>query len=246
MDTLGTTTEGYLRAASMAVAFYELTLRSLACILFILIRYISVLVMITSNYGYFATVFTTETCRHFYFIPPMFKVLQSMVSHAILGVRTFNVAGRNKRAGTFLLVYYVITVGLEWFFDLFHRICKPGFFRIRTSCSTHPNTPTTQPVALSERVQVQYTNPTTWLFYLFAMAYDLVTLVVSTIYLLRYKTYSGKFSLLIRVMITDGLIFFVVLTIVNMLNLFLYRQSSVAAQVRSHLVVGNIKVYSHE
>ncbi|KAL4071680.1 hypothetical protein V8B97DRAFT_426247 [Scleroderma yunnanense] len=222
-------TEGYLRVASMAIAFYDyfITLpieyrvyrsqagflrMSLACILFILIRYISVLVMITSNYGYFATTFTVESCRRFYFVPPMFKVMQSMVSHAILGVRTFNIAGRDKNIGMLLLGYYIITITLEWFFDIYHRVYQ--------SSSGHC-------------VSGAVTHPTTWLFYLVAMIYDLVSLVVSTVYLYRYRSYSGKFSQLIRVMLSDGLIFFVALTAVNVFNLILYRKQDLVAQVCS-------------
>lgn len=215
------TTEGYLRVSSMAIAFYDYLITlpleyrvyrsqpgvlhmSLACILFILIRYISMSVMITSNYGYFATTFTKESCRRFYFLPPMFKVMQSMVSHAILGVRTFNIAGREKRMGMFLLGYYVITIALEWFFDLHHRTWE----------TTNGNCVSGEVVA----------DPTTWVFYLVAMTYDFVMLVISTFHLYRYRLYSGQFSQLIRVMIYDGLVFFVALTGVNTANLVLYRQ----------------------
>lgn len=222
------TTEGYLRVSSLAIALYDYLITlpmeyrvyrsqpgflhmSLACILFILIRYISMTVMITSNYGFFATTFTKESCRRFFFLPPMFKVMQSMVSHAILGVRTFNIAGRGKHIGMFLLGCYVITIALEWFFDLYQRTWK-----------------TTNGNCLSGEVVA---NPTTWVFYLVAMIYDFAMLVISTIHLYRYRSYSGKFSQLIRVMIYDGLIFFVALTGVNTMNLVLYRQQKdLAAQ----------------
>lgn len=219
--------EGYIRVASMAFAFYDYIITlpieyrvyrsqrsffrmSLACILFILIRYTSILVMVTSNYGFFATSFTEESCRRFYFVPPIFKDLQASVSQAILGVRTFNIAGRNKQLGLFLLVYFCITVALEWFFDLYRR--------------------TSQIVGGNCVSGVSGAHPLTWVFYLVAMIYDLMALVLSTIHLVRYKTYSGKFSFLVRVMMYDGLIFFVVLTAVNILNLILYRQLDLTTQ----------------
>ncbi|KAL4078676.1 hypothetical protein V8B97DRAFT_1914491 [Scleroderma yunnanense] len=232
-------TEGYLRVASMAIAFYDylVTLpieyrvyRSQAG--FLHMRYISVLVIITSNYGYFATTFTVESCRRFYFVPPMFKVMQSAVSHAILGVRTFNIAGRNKTIGILLLGYSIITITLEWFFDFYHRVGQPSSVYQQGNC-----------------ISGVVNHPTTWVFYLVAMIYDLVSLVVSTIYLYQFRSYSGKFSQLIRVMIYDGLIFFVSLTgkacdvlveyvlselppllAVNVLNLFLYQQQDFVAQ----------------
>lgn len=224
--------EGYIRVASMAFAFYDYIITlpieyrvyrsqrsffrmSLACILFILIRYTSILVMVTSNYGFFATSFTEESCRRFYFVPPIFKDLQASVSQAILGVRTFNIAGRNKQLGLFLLVYFCITVALEWFFDLYRRTS--------TSFSA-------QIVGGNCVSGVSGAHPLTWVFYLVAMIYDLMALVLSTIHLVRYKTYSGKFSFLVRVMMYDGLIFFVVLTAVNILNLILYRQLDLTTQ----------------
>jgi len=67
---------------------------SLACVLFILIRYalsshscdflrshsrsyISIAVMIISNYGFFSTDFTLEKCQHYYLLAPIFKGLSS-------------------------------------------------------------------------------------------------------------------------------------------------------------------------
>ncbi|KAH7882419.1 hypothetical protein F5I97DRAFT_363864 [Phlebopus sp. FC_14] len=219
-------TEKYLRVASISVALYDYLITlpaewrfyrsqshvfrlSLACILFILIRYSSILVMVVSNYGVFTTTFTAESCAHYYLIAPIFKVVQVMVSQVILGVRAFNITRRNRRVGIGLLIFYFITVGFEWFINLYDRIpsvdngnCTPG------------NSP----------------HQTAWLFYLFAMLYDSVTLVISTVYLLRYNTTKGRFSRLIRAMLYDGLGYFVVLTAVNIFNLILYQASDDAVQ----------------
>ncbi|KIK18602.1 hypothetical protein PISMIDRAFT_109122, partial [Pisolithus microcarpus 441] len=217
--------EGYVRVASMAFAFYDYLITlpieyrvyrsqrgffhmSLACILFILIRYSSILVMVTSNYGFFATSFTVESCRQYYYVAPIFKDVQTTVSQAILGVRTFNIAGRNKHLGLFLLVYFCITVTLEWFFDLYRRtsqVVDVGFL-----VTLYPNLICEPFGRHTGKVGIPDAHPTTWLFYLIAMLYDIMALIVSTIHLIRYKTYSGNFVILS--MIYDGLIFFVVLT----------------------------------
>lgn len=69
---------------------------SLACVLFISIRYalsspschffrshscryVSIAVMVVSNYGFFATSFTDQTCKHFYLLAPAFKGLSSLM-----------------------------------------------------------------------------------------------------------------------------------------------------------------------
>lgn len=219
--------EKYFRVISLSIAFYDYALTlpteyrfyrnqphflqmSLACILFILIRYTSVLLMIVSNYGVFSTAFTPESCRRYYYVSPVFKVVQSMVSQAILGVRTFGISGRNRYLGTFLLAYYTITVSLEWFFNLYRRIPQS----IDGGCISGVNSP----------------HPTSWAFYMVAMAYDLVTLTISTVYLLRFETYSGRFKRFIRIMLYDGLIFFMALTAVNVLNLILYQSGSIVGQ----------------
>ena len=66
--------------------------------------YVSIIVMVVSNYGDLATSFTVESCQHYYLVAPVFKgssgsalphswrspgllVLQTMISQVILGVR---------------------------------------------------------------------------------------------------------------------------------------------------------------
>lgn len=220
-------TEKYLRIASISVALYDyiITLPAewrfyrnqssffrlrLACILFILIRYGSIIVMILSNYGVFSTSFTQESCKHYYMVAPVFKVVQTMISQVILGVRTFNIARRDRRIGIALVVLYFVSVSLEWFTNMFDRIpvvvsgnCTPG-------------------------------NPgkilSAWLYYTVAMSYDLAVLTISTVYLLRYNPLSGRLERLVRVLIYDGIGYFVVLTGSNIFNIVLYHTSDIETQ----------------
>ncbi|KAG1902357.1 uncharacterized protein F5891DRAFT_1186455 [Suillus fuscotomentosus] len=194
-----TSSDNYFRIASISIAFYDYLITlpaewrfyrsqpsifriSLACVLFILIRYFSVLVMIISNYGYFATSFTQQTCQHYYLAAPAFKVMQSMISQVILGVRTFNVAGRNRRLGIALLLLYLITVSVEWFTNLYHRI---------------PVVVELHPINSGKRLSA-------WLYYLVVMLYDLVMLTISTVHLLRYNPLSSRVGRLVRVLIYDA------------------------------------------
>lgn len=222
-----TAMEYYFRVASLSIAFYDyfLTLpneyrfyrsqphilqMSQACILFILIRYVSIVSMVVSNYGAFSTSFTLESCRHYYYVSPIFKVLQTMVSQAIVGFRTFNISRRNENVRNFLVVYYIIAVVLEWFLNLYRRTPQV----VNGSCISGTSSG----------------SSASWLFYLVAICYDLVTLGISTVQLYQYKTHSSRFHQLIQVMLYDGLIFFVALTAVNVLNLILYRGTNVVAQ----------------
>ncbi|KAH7926260.1 hypothetical protein BV22DRAFT_1033078 [Leucogyrophana mollusca] len=184
-------TEKYLRIASISIAAYE---------------YLSIIVIVVSNYGVFATTFTPESCPGFFLVAPIFKVIQTMVSQVILGVRTFNITRRSRRMGIGLLIFFVLVTTMEWFTNMYNRI-------LSISC-----TPANSGPHLSA------------FYYLVSMLYDLGTLVISTIYLLRFNTHSGRFARLIRVMIYDGLGYFVVLTGSNVLNLILYRASDEALQ----------------
>lgn len=222
MDTVST--EKYLRVASISIALYDYIITlptewrfyrsqhrmlriSLACILFILIRYVSIIVMIVSNYGVFATSFTQESCQRYYLVSPTFKVLQTMVSHAILGVRTFNITRRSRQMGTFLLISFVVATGLEWFTNFYDRV----------------------PVVLDGNCTPGNPDDTAWTYYVVVMVYDLGTLVVSTVYLVRHNV-NGRFSRLIKTMIYDGLGYFVALTAVNIFNVVLYRTSDEGLQ----------------
>ncbi|KAG2750414.1 hypothetical protein P692DRAFT_201853835 [Suillus brevipes Sb2] len=223
-------TEKYLRIASISVALYDyiITLPAewrfyrsqssffrlrLACILFILIRYGSIIVMILSNYGVFSTGFTQESCKHYYMVAPVFKVIQTMISQVILGVRTFNIARRDRRIGIALVVLYFVSVSLEWFTNMFDRI-QPTAVVVSGNC-----TPGNPGKILSA-----------WLYYTVAMSYDLAVLTISTVYLLRYNPLSGRLERLVRVLIYDGIGYFVVLTGSNIFNIVLYHTSDIETQ----------------
>lgn len=62
------------------------------------------------------------------------------------------------------------------------------------------------------------------------MVYDIVVVSISTRNLLRYNPLSSRVEQLIRVLIYDGIGYFVVLTASNVLNLILYHTTDVSTQ----------------
>lgn len=62
------------------------------------------------------------------------------------------------------------------------------------------------------------------------MFYDVITLSISTFYLLRYTLPSGRASRLVKLMFVDGMGYFVILTAANILNLILFRTSDELTQ----------------
>jgi len=219
--------ETYLRIASLSIALYDYILTlpaewrfyrsqisilrlTAACILFILIRYTSILVLLISNYGFFATSFSQEKCRKFFMAAPTCKVIQTMVSHTILGIRTFNITRRASRVKWFMIFFFLVTIFLEGFTDMYHRIPVS----INGNC-----VPVNSGAHLSS-----------WLYYLVAMVYDIVSLAISTIFLFKLHTRDSRMSRLLRIMLFDGLGYFVVLTASNVFNLLTFRTSNEALQ----------------
>ncbi|KAI0252205.1 hypothetical protein BJV78DRAFT_380092 [Lactifluus subvellereus] len=210
-----------LRVVSIAVAiseyFYTLPSeyrlyisadrRKLGLTLFILIRYSSVILMVISNMGYFYDHFSPKSCGHYYYVAPVFKVIQLMVSQAILGLRTYCISIRNIWVGRIILSTYVIVVGFQWFSNLLYLIP----IMTNGNCvaaSSHPQLPVSA-----------------WSFYLAAMLFDCIALSISTVYLLRMRVAgASSVSRLVNIMLYDGLGYFVALTAVNTLNVFLHRE----------------------
>ncbi|KAH9047325.1 hypothetical protein EDB84DRAFT_510697 [Lactarius hengduanensis] len=63
------------------------------------------------------------------------------------------------------------------------------------------------------------------------MSYDLLTLIISMAYLFKYHSNSPFASRLVRMMIYDGLGYFVVLTVINTINAVLTRTTNNTLQV---------------
>ncbi|KAA1473047.1 hypothetical protein DENSPDRAFT_881736 [Dentipellis sp. KUC8613] len=227
-----TTTANNLRIASLSIALYDYvhTLPaewryyrnqpkpfrlSTGLVLFVLIRYVSIVVLVVSNVGFFSHSFTQASCHRFYMAAPVLKVIQTMVSQAILGFRAWNISRRSRLVGLGILGGGLVITGLEWFTNLYHRI------PVSTNASSlHARETNSDP---DNELAV-------WLFYLLSMVYDLVTLSVSTLYLIKYRPHSSAMSHLIRVMLYDGLWYFVVLTGSNVLNVILYRGNDESLQ----------------
>lgn len=178
---------------------------SVSKILFILIRYISILLLTISDLGYFYHGFSRATCSTYYMAAPVLKVIQIMISQVIIGYRTWAITRRSKELGLFLLGFGFVVTTLEWYSNVDGRIpvqengnCSPGNSRARMP---------------------------QWVFYLMAMLFDVATCIISTFYLVRSANGINSMSALVKMLFYDGLGYMVTLTAVNILNLILYRNS---------------------
>ncbi|EJD43060.1 hypothetical protein AURDEDRAFT_67116 [Auricularia subglabra TFB-10046 SS5] len=180
--TISVTGAEYLRVASLAVAAYDILRPSLACVLFVLIRwvlrcyhsgpilratvrYTSILVLITASVGYWGE-FTAPACGRYYMIVPVVKTVQSVICQAILSVRTYALSKRSNRAGYFLIGMFVTFAIVRREVPLHSSLRFPPIQHLRCGSGNAPG----QSVA--------------WIFFVFAMIYDVVTLCMSAYYLL--------------------------------------------------------------
>ncbi|KAH9177486.1 hypothetical protein EDB89DRAFT_1932808 [Lactarius sanguifluus] len=162
-------------------------LYSTSLVLFVLIRYIGIATGAVGSWAFYSHNFTPESCRRLYLLPSIFRMLMGMVSQAIVGLRAYTISYKNQKVGIVLLSGYIFTCAVQWFAQIYHRV---------RTCQTATIRPTL------------FISP--WLFYLAGMFYDLLTLIVSMAYLFKYHSSSPFASRLVRMMIYDGLGYFVV------------------------------------
>jgi len=66
-------------------------------------------------------------------------------------------------------------------------------------------------------------NPIVWIFYLSALVYDFLLIVISSWFLLRIKSNSRLLLRIKKMMLIDGLVYFVLLAAANMINIVVFQ-----------------------
>jgi len=206
----------YLLTLPFEYQLYKLTRRiSSGLILFILIRYVSAVLVVTSDVGFFYPHFTPQSCASYFYVNPVLREIQMMVSQAILGILTYCTALHNVWVGRTILLAYLATVGFQWACYILYRY--PAM--ISTSANgqgdcivltSHPKSPIS-----------------VWSMFLVAMMYDCLVLSIAGHCLLKLKVAGmSTTSKLWNILIYDGLAYIVALTAVNAVNLVSYRGAS--------------------
>ncbi|CCM04002.1 uncharacterized protein FIBRA_06159 [Fibroporia radiculosa] len=124
----------------------------------------------------------------------------------------------------FLPTIYIIATTGQWFTNLYSKQPVQNEVRFRVYWL--------QQLIYGPQLQLgnNHTHPiTTWLFYVIAICFDFTTLCVSTYYLLRYYSPSlpsSRVTRFVKVMIYDGIGYFVILTGTNVLNLVIFNAAN--------------------
>lgn len=212
-------TAEYILVASVAIAAYDYVMTlpaewsiyraqcsrvniSINCVLFIAIRYTSIVLICVSSYNLLYPGFSSSTCRHWYMAPEALKVVQAMVAQAIVAWRVYVVSRRKPAVKWFIIGFYVVACAGEWVTNLLHRHMTVDHGHCRT-----PN---------NARIR------TAWLFYLIASIYDVITLSIIVLYLNRVHAKSYLMSRLKKILIYHGLVNFFVILAGNLLNMIIY------------------------
>ncbi|KAF8583089.1 hypothetical protein K439DRAFT_1634755 [Ramaria rubella] len=234
MSTCSASIDAYLRVAAMSIALYdglwtlpaEISLyreqksfrqMTRACILFILIRYASIIVIVISNVGFFSSGFTASACQQFYLVSPSFKAIQTMVSQLILAARTVAVSRQNRYVMWTMWIMFSVTVALEFVSNIWRRVP----FRMPPD-SLHANCTSGNPPG----------HKVAWVHYLAAMLYDATCLSIATgfIYVQNRGQKGHTIDTLSKMLLKEGVVYFTFLTAANIFNLFLYVTATEQAQ----------------
>jgi len=218
----------YLRVSAYAIAFFDylqtlpaeyrlyarqkgLFQLSTACILFFLVRYLGLAAMIFGNTGFFYHGFTEESCLRYYWLAPIFKLLLYLVSQAILGLRTYAVSRKSPTVLKVLIVLYIIAAVIEAISSFWKRIPS----HVNGGC-TSGNAPGVHLAML---------------YYVGGLMFDLATMTISSAYLWKYSGRNRSTrNQLAKMMLEDGLMYFIALSAMNVVNIIFYNNPNTAIQ----------------
>jgi len=218
----------YLRVGAYAIAFfdylqtlpaeYRLYARqkgplrlSVACILFILVRYIGLLSIIVGNTGFFYHGFSKAACNRYFWLTPVFKLLLYMVSQAILAIRTYAVSRKSPLVLRMLIVFYVACAVPEFISTFWKRIP----FHTGNAC-TSGNPPGVHIASL---------------YYVGGLVYDVLTMFLTSVYLWKFSNASRtSLSKLTKMMLEDGIMYFIALCAMNIVNIIFFQSPNTVLQ----------------
>ncbi|KAG9080282.1 hypothetical protein FS749_008066 [Ceratobasidium sp. UAMH 11750] len=69
---------------------------SIVCMLFIAVRYISIVSLVVNGIGFYSTSFDMESCQKFRLIPPITKMLAGLASQGLIFMRTWAISRKSR------------------------------------------------------------------------------------------------------------------------------------------------------
>ncbi|KAK7018156.1 hypothetical protein R3P38DRAFT_2539156 [Favolaschia claudopus] len=245
----------YLRVAAYAIALFDFMQTipveyrlyakqkgifnmTIACNLFILVRILGVTALLIGAFGFFHHGFTTAQCNQFFWLFPIFKLFLYIVSQVILSLRTYAVSRKSSVVLYILLGLFLISGAAEFAATFWKRVREYLLSIILqfnllipfVSC-TSGNLPGVKVASL---------------FYAGTLLFDIGALSLTAVYLWKFSNSSrAPLSRLAKMMIEDGIMYFVALTSMNIVNLIFFQdQDPVLQSAASSLGFAVTMIYS--
>ncbi|KAJ7685929.1 hypothetical protein B0H17DRAFT_1072945 [Mycena rosella] len=218
----------YLRVAAYAVALFDYlqslpaeyrlyakqkgSLKlSVACTLFILVRYLGLISIIIGNTGFFYHGFSKEACDRYFWLTPIFKLFLYLTSQAILAIRTYAVSRKSPMVLRVLVGLFILAAVPEFISTFWKRVP----FQTNFNC-TSGNLPGVKVASL---------------YYVGGLVFDVVTMIMTSTYLWKFSSTSRtSLSQLARMMLEDGVMYFLALSGMNIVNLIFFQSRDTVLQ----------------
>jgi len=180
------------------------------CVLFVLIRYVSILVVIANSVGFFGK-FSPATCHRLYLIAPILKVFQTGCSQLILADRTYAISQKTLWVGLLLVLMLITSTTMEFFTSIYKRQPVQAY---ENNCTSGNSTD----------------SLIAWYFYVIAMIFDVTSIGISTAFLWKYFKEARTMSCFTRRLLYEGMGYIALLSAANTSNIILFHNPSQLVQ----------------
>ncbi|KAG8936247.1 hypothetical protein FRC03_004982 [Tulasnella sp. 419] len=173
---------------------------SIVCVLFVIVRYVSVACLILNAVGFWST-FTEEECKRFYLSPLMTKLVAGLACEGIIFSRTYAIS-RNRTTLYILSGLAVLLLPMQILGNVYERHPVVGTGFELGNCT-------------AKRFAGDFNSAP--LYYLANLAFDIVACTIATVSLLRRKSVLGNFNAFTRKVLKHGLLYAFAATLTNLL-----------------------------
>ncbi|KAJ7186829.1 hypothetical protein C8R46DRAFT_280470 [Mycena filopes] len=172
------------------------------CFFYAMARYMTILSLAANAHAAFSRSPSYEDCRRIYLLPNVTALLAGIAVQVVVYIRAVAISGRAKRVRFGLGLVMLLGFPVQTFGILYHR--DPFFDPVTGLCKgkvLHPTEPDWNIV-----------------YYSAHMAFDSIACATATYYIVASSYFQGAFRLskLLRHILRDGLMYFLVVFLVNL------------------------------
>jgi hypothetical protein len=190
--------------------------------MFVLVRYLGTIAMITSAVGYYGRGYSSEFCDSYQRVAPLMKVFSGIANQAVFLWRAYAISQRQRWVLMTLSAAWIIAAALQFFANA-----------------------TTVPAQNSMLNCIAAAKPgfrVSWIYYLAAMLYDFLVLGISHYYLSGTTGLSwSEMYTFTRTLAKQGIAYVMLATLMNVVNLIFF-QLPVATAVQGMFATTGIAI----